>query len=101
MLWRSAVSSGVVWCAVVWCGDEIEESDEWCICCVVMYGNVWHFLFLRDDLLTCRYVTPLKETLTKMLSGELSLDAFPSLLPMPDQVRMYFYVPTCSTTVVL
>ncbi|CAM9154148.1 unnamed protein product [Ascophyllum nodosum] len=31
-----------------------------------------------------RYVTPLKMTLTKMLSGELSLSAFPSLLPMPS-----------------
>ncbi|CAM9213982.1 unnamed protein product [Laminaria digitata] len=38
-----------------------------------------------NDLTHMRYVTPLKETLTKMLSGELSLDAFPSLLPMPDQ----------------
>lgn len=34
-----------------------------------------------------RYTTPLKDTLTKMLSGTLSFDAFPSLLPMPQEVR--------------
>eukprot|EP00904_Undaria_pinnatifida_P003071 jgi/Undpi1/12765/HiC_scaffold_6.g02433.m1 len=38
-----------------------------------------------NDLTHMRYVTPLKETLTKLLSGELSQDIFPSLLPMPDQ----------------
>eukprot|EP00903_Cladosiphon_okamuranus_P017508 g16126.t1 len=32
-----------------------------------------------------RYSTPLKETLMKMLSGSLSFDAFPSLLPMPEE----------------
>lgn len=36
-----------------------------------------------------------------MLSGELSLDAFPSLLPMPDQVRMYCYVPGTTVHLVL
>ena len=88
MVWCGVVWSGVVWYGVaygmVWRGDEKEERDEWCICYDM--GNIdalWYFLFRRHDF---RYVTPLKETLTKMLSGELSLDAFPSLLPMPDQV---------------
>ncbi|CAM9411508.1 unnamed protein product [Pylaiella littoralis] len=40
-----------------------------------------------NDFTHMRYTTPLKETLTKMLSGSLSFDAFPSLLPMPQEVR--------------
>lgn len=50
-------------------------------------------MLLRDVKVLCpllcdvrRYTTPLKETLTTMLAGDLSLDAFPSLLPMPVQV---------------
>ncbi|CAM9584598.1 unnamed protein product [Ectocarpus sp. 12 AP-2014] len=38
-----------------------------------------------NDFTHMRYKTPLKETLAKMLSGTLSFDAFPSLLPMPQE----------------
>lgn len=36
-----------------------------------------------------RYTTPLKDTLTKMMSGTLSFDAFPSHLPIPEEVLIW------------
>lgn len=42
----------------------------------------------RGDTGGClfRYATPLKATLNKALADELSVEVFPSLVPMPSQV---------------
>lgn len=65
------------------------NGSTFCGVCISVVRRLW-----QNSGLTCvvavlrfaRYTSPLKETLTKMLSGSLSFDAFPSLLPMPQEV---------------